>query len=177
MVCAYCESRTEVERGEAVILERPLSGADEASTGLGLEMRAIRCENCGATVTFGETATADHCVYCGSPNVLDQEMNRNAIRPESLIPLDVGREAVNRNLKSWRDGLWFRPNALKRAGKFAAVGVYVPFWTFDCLLALVGGVRNLLLGHRVLHDDRERPDGAEDATGPEDPVAPRVRQP
>ena len=34
--------------------------------------------------------------------------------------------------ESWVDGLWFRPNALKDVKRFQALGVYVPFWTFDC---------------------------------------------
>jgi DNA-directed RNA polymerase subunit RPC12/RpoP len=130
--CPYCETERAVAAGEDLIMEHPLEAAGDLATGLGLSMRVGRCDNCGAAVAFGEAATADRCVYCGSPEVLEQELNRNAIRPESLVPLDVGRETVDRNLKRWRDRLWFRPNALKKVTKFEAVGIYVPFWTFDC---------------------------------------------
>ena len=132
LACAYCEHQRAVERGEDMILEHPLEAARDGAVGLGVEMRAKRCGTCGATVAFGETATSDRCVYCGSPEILDQEMNRNAIRPQSLVPLDVGRETVRKNFRKWRDGLWFRPNALKKVGTKQAVGIYVPFWTFDC---------------------------------------------
>ena len=91
-----------------------------------------QCGNCGARVTFDDKATSKLCVYCGSSNVLDQEANRNAIRPESLVPLDVGRAAVEKSFRRWIRSLWFRPNELKRTKRFEAVGIYVPFWTFDC---------------------------------------------
>ena len=28
--------------------------------------------------------------------------------------------------------LWFRPNALKQTDRFDAIGLYAPFWTYDC---------------------------------------------
>ncbi len=72
------------------------------------------------------------CVYCGSSSVMAQEANRNAIRPESLVPLSVGREGVDEAFREWIRGLWFRPNALKKARRGEAAGIYGPFWTYDC---------------------------------------------
>jgi len=82
-------------------------------------------------VTFDERTTSKSCVFCGSASVLEQTANRNALRPESLIPLDVGRAAVEKEFRAWLARLWFRPTALQSQREFAAVGVYVPFWTFD----------------------------------------------
>jgi DNA-directed RNA polymerase subunit RPC12/RpoP len=131
LLCAYCGHRTEVPRAEGTILERGLHEAPQAARGLGLELRVASCDTCGARVTFDGAMTADLCVYCGSANVLAQEANRNAIRPESLVPLDVSRKEVEEKFLRWIGGLWFRPNALKKTHEFAAVGIYVPFWTFD----------------------------------------------
>ncbi|USN98372.1 MAG: hypothetical protein H6810_09345 [Phycisphaeraceae bacterium] len=132
MRCNYCEHVVQVPRAEGTILERPLSEAGSAARGLGLERRVIRCDTCGATVSLDTGETADVCVYCGSPAVLDQDANRNAIRPESLIPIDVGKDDVESAFRKWLKGLWFRPSALKQLKHFDAVGVYTPFWTFDC---------------------------------------------
>lgn len=132
LACPYCAHQRAVERGGDVILEHPIEAAADVAVGLGVDMRAKRCGTCGAKVVFGAAATSDRCVYCGSPEVLDQEMNRNAIRPESLVPLDVDADTVRANFRKWRDGLWFRPNALKRVSTKDAKGIYVPFWTFDC---------------------------------------------
>jgi len=131
LACAYCGNRTEVPRAEGTIVERALGEAPQAERGLGLELRVSQCDSCGARVTFEDTETADLCVYCGSAKVLAQEANRNAIRPESLVPLDVGRGDVEQKFRTWIQGLWFRPNAIKKTRSFEAVGIYVPYWTFD----------------------------------------------
>jgi DNA-directed RNA polymerase subunit RPC12/RpoP len=130
--CAYCGSVVQVPRGEGTVVERELSEAGAAARGLGIEVRVAKCQTCGARVSYETSATARQCVYCGSPNVLPQEANRNAIRPESLVPLDVCRKEVEEGFRRWIHGLWFRPNELKRARAFDALGIYVPFWTFDC---------------------------------------------
>lgn len=130
--CGYCGNTVQVPRAEGTILERPLSEAGSAARGLGLERRVVRCDTCGVTVSLDLSETADICVYCGSPSVLDQAANRNAIRPESVVPIDVGRGFVQAAFQKWIKGLWFRPNALKKHRTFDAVGIYAPFWTFDC---------------------------------------------
>ncbi len=133
--CSYCGYSRTVERGEGTILERPLAEAGAAARGLGADVRVLRCENCGARVALGEIGTSEACVFCGSASVLAQDENRNAIRPESLIPLDVSAGEVEERFKTWVRGLWFRPNALKNTKRFDAVGVYIPAWTFDCEVA------------------------------------------
>lgn len=131
LVCQHCGTRREVPRAEGAILERPLEDAGAAARGLGLSTRALACRTCGAVVALGGEVTSTHCVFCGSANVLAQESNRNALRPESLIPLDIGRAAVEQGFRKWLRGLWFRPSALQRLKRFDAVGLYVPYWTFD----------------------------------------------
>lgn len=132
LACEFCGGRREIERGADVIREYSLEEAGAAAHGLGLELRAARCEVCGASVAFDDAAVATSCVFCGSGRVLVEDARRNAIRPESLVPLDVGRADVETAFRRWLKGLWFRPNALKRLKTFQAVGVYVPFWTYDC---------------------------------------------
>lgn len=129
--CEYCSKTMPVPRAQAGIVERPLEDAGAAARGLGLDLRAARCGNCGAIFDFEGSLTSESCVFCGSANVLAQEANRNALRPESLIPLDVGRAAADANFRKWLGGLWFRPDALKRLSSVDARGVYVPCWTFD----------------------------------------------
>jgi len=131
LACDYCGNHVEVPRREGTILERPLDEAPTAERGLGIDLRVASCGTCDARVTFEGKATSELCVYCGSANVLEQEANRNAIRPESLVPLDVSRAQVEESFRKWIRRLWFRPNALKKTRRFQAVGIYVPFWTFD----------------------------------------------
>lgn len=132
LACDHCAHRIAVPRGEGTIVERALEDAGTAARGLGLDARVARCKSCGAQVTYAGVSTAEECVFCGSPQVLEQTANRNALRPESLIPLDVGRETVEREFRAWLKRLWFRPSALRSTRELQAVGVYVPYWTFDC---------------------------------------------
>jgi predicted RNA-binding Zn-ribbon protein involved in translation (DUF1610 family) len=129
--CEHCGAQQPVPRADGAIVERALSEAGAAARGLGVEQRAVRCASCGATVELADVRTAQNCAFCGSTSVLEQSANRNLIRPESILPLDVGRAAVEASFKRWIGGLWFRPNALKQVKRFDALGVYVPYWTFD----------------------------------------------
>jgi len=131
MACSHCELSRRVPPSSATILERPLEDAAGAARGFGTELRVAQCSSCGARVSFDASATSTDCVFCGSPSVLSQEDRRNALRPESLIPLDIGRASVRAQFRKWTAGLWFRPNALRRVDQFQAQGVYVPCWTFD----------------------------------------------
>jgi DNA-directed RNA polymerase subunit RPC12/RpoP len=131
LLCEHCGKSVPVPRAEAKIVEHTLEEAGSAARGLGVEVRVARCTRCGAQVTFDERTTSRNCVFCGSASVLEQSANRNALRPESLIPLDVGRATVEKEFREWLAKLWFRPTALKSQRDFRAVGVYVPFWTFD----------------------------------------------
>lgn len=131
LLCDFCGAKVAVPRGEGVVLERPLAEAGSAARGLGLETRVARCTVCGAEIAFDERATAEQCGFCGSALVLQQSDLRNHIRPESLIPLDVGRDTVETSFRAWLRGLWFRPTSLQATRELRAVGIYVPFWTFD----------------------------------------------
>ncbi len=132
LTCEYCGNVQAVVSEDGVVIERSLGEAGQAARGLGLELRVASCRNCAARITFDGQSTSENCPYCGSSSVLAQDVNRNALRPESVVPLDVGREQVERAFRRWIKGLWFRPNELKKTKRFEAVGIYVPFWTFDC---------------------------------------------
>ena len=130
--CPNCSLTQPVPRAQDEIIERPLEAGATAARGLGVEQRVSACRNCGARITFEGTATTHRCLYCGSSDILEQDANRNLIRPESLVPLEVGREPVKQHFRQWLHQLWFRPNALKKVRSFDADGIYVPYWTFDC---------------------------------------------
>ena len=132
LACEYCDNVVPVPRGEGSILERPLAAARGLPRGFGRELRVTSCRNCGAKVSFDESSVSEDCVYCGSSSVLSQEANRNALAPESVVPLDLSRDEVRDRFRAWSKRLWFRPNALKTARDVRATGIYVPFWTYDC---------------------------------------------
>lgn len=129
--CAYCGITQAVPRLEGTIVERTMEEVGSAARGFGLATRAATCTRCGAKTDFAGQETSTTCVFCGAPTVLEESSYRNALRPESLIPLDVARSQIDDAFGRWARGLWFRPNDLRRARIAGARGLYVPAWTFD----------------------------------------------
>ncbi len=134
--CDHCGAEKEIahEEGSETIVEHDLASGLAASMerGLGTEVRSVHCQDCGAIVSFEPTVTATACDFCGSSHVLEQESNRNLIRPESVVPFVVDQAAASAGFSTWLKGLWFRPGDLKKRAKVTEIGgVYVPYWTFD----------------------------------------------
>jgi ribosomal protein S27E len=129
--CGYCGHQLEVPRLEGTILERTLEEVGSAARGFGVETRAARCTRCGAKTNFTGRDVTTSCAFCGAPTVLEESSYRNALRPESVIPLDVARAQIDAAFVKWTSKLWFRPNDLRRARVGDARGLYVPAWTFD----------------------------------------------
>jgi len=129
--CGYCRHTLVVPRLEGTIVERTLEEVGTAARGFGVATRAAKCSRCGAKTDFVGQDVSTACVFCGAPTVLEESSYRNALRPQSVIPLDVSRTQIEGAFKTWTKGLWFRPNELKRARVDGARGLYVPAWSFD----------------------------------------------
>ena len=96
------------------------------------EVRSTRCPNCGAMVEFQGASHAAQCPFCATPLVVDSGSQR-LIKPQAVIPFQLGEPDARKALTGWLGSLWFAPNRLlefTRAGR-AMNGVYVPYWTFD----------------------------------------------
>ena len=79
----------------AAIREIPLEqGMQLAARGLGAPVTAVQCRDCGATVNVGAGERTTKCAFCGSQTVLQGAANESAIRPESLVPFGIAKEAA-----------------------------------------------------------------------------------
>lgn len=140
LVCPYCGTILPWKEGldqiGAEIQEHPL-GEILASTppslrGLQEEKRSVKCESCQAISIFDPTRTAQRCDFCGSPAIVPVEDMRDAVTPESLLPVVIPSTQVRDLLKAWYGSRWFAPNKLKRAAMTDTLhGIYLPYWTFD----------------------------------------------
>lgn len=131
--CPYCQSEQAIQAGGAEIREIPIEeGFRRAARGLAIQVTAVSCQGCGATVNVGPLDRTVQCTFCGSHKVLPHEADPNLIRPESLLPFQVDRALAVQSFRNWLKGLWFRPSDLKKTANLEQiVGVYIPFWTFD----------------------------------------------
>lgn len=136
MRCLYCDHVVQLSEseGNASVVEYDLEHglAMMSARGYGTPVKTTTCQSCGATVSFGDNVTATRCDFCDSPQVMEQTDNRNVVRPESLVPFAVERQAASDKFGGWLRGLWFRPSDLKHLARVDQMhGVYVPYWTFD----------------------------------------------
>ncbi len=153
MQCPYCGHRQQVQGSGPGAQERSLAhgmavsagarptGAEASAdpggqggdaTGYGMATRSLRCETCGAAISFAGIELAKSCDFCGSPHVREQETRADLIRPESLVPFLVEQGQATNEFQKWLGSNWFRPGDLKKRAKVGAVsGVYIPYWTFD----------------------------------------------
>lgn len=133
--CDSCGALRAVEAaGEAVVVDHSLDeGLARKPRGrLGAGSRELKCGECGAVVELADGITATRCSFCGSPQVKPEEAREDHLRPESVVPFSVGRDASLAAFKGWLGKLWFRPSDLSDKARVADLrGVYVPYWSFD----------------------------------------------
>lgn len=122
------------EDAEQTIVEYDLEHglAAVAQRGFGTALRRVGCEQCGAVVSYGANETARRCDFCGSPQVVSREQSRQPIRPESVVPFRIDRDAAAARFTAWLGSLWLRPSNLKMLAAVSEMaGMYVPYWVFD----------------------------------------------
>jgi hypothetical protein len=135
LACAFCGATQAIDAPpERTIVEYDLEHglARDAERGYGVVLRSVSCGQCGAVVSYGAGTTAQRCDFCGSPQVMELEANRNPIRPGSVMAFAIDHAAANARFGAWLGSLWFRPSNLKQLAKVHEMtGMYVPYWAFD----------------------------------------------
>lgn len=136
LTCPFCGTAAQPdEEAEptATIEEYRLDEAlKKAPRGYGTATKSQTCRACGAVFDVEPSVTATECPFCTSTQVVAHDEDDALIRPESVLPFAVEKNDAVRQFRSWLGGLWFRPNALKKAAQLERIrGVYLPAWTFD----------------------------------------------
>ena len=134
LACEYCGNAQLVERPATEIPEYTIAEAmrRDDHRGLDVQVRRIRCDNCGATVDFDPGSVAGGCAFCGAQSVAELEEGARAWRPEGLMPFAQSRDQALEEYKKWLGRLWFRPSDLQKGAQVDELrGVYLPYWLFD----------------------------------------------
>ena len=96
------------------------------------QLRAYRCQNCGAEILADDTTAATECVYCGSPSIMPGVLT-GAYRPDGVIPFKKSREEAQAAFRSHCKGKKLLPKDFFDESRVEKItGVYVPFWLFQC---------------------------------------------
>ena len=92
----------------------------------------VKCQSCGATITFTPPEVAGRCEFCGVQIVAQPKEADPIVAPEGVLPFSHTASEANVGLRQWLSSRWFAPNALKHFAQPDAIhGIYLPFWTYD----------------------------------------------
>lgn len=140
LACPYCGATNAVpqaapEAAAAAVQELDLQAwlARAAGDAPQLERQTVKCPRCGAETQLGDGVVADRCAFCAGPLIAGAAYAKRAIRPAAIVPFAVAEADARARFRAWLGGLWFAPNALRRAARAESGlrGCYLPFWTFD----------------------------------------------
>ena len=113
-------------------LEKALAGAGDDRRGYGIETIKVKCQSCNAISVFEPSRVAQRCDFCGSPSIAPYQETRDAITPETLLPVKLDNSRVRDVVKTWVRSRWFAPNALQSGALTDTLkAIYLPYWTFD----------------------------------------------
>jgi hypothetical protein len=113
-------------------LEKALGDPGNEKRGYGAETIKVKCQSCQAISVFEPTRVAQRCEFCGSPSIAPYHETRDAITPESLLPVKLDGSRVRDVVKLWVRSRWFAPDALQSGALTDTLkAIYLPYWTFD----------------------------------------------
>lgn len=140
--CDYCGSSFTTEEVEAMFSQKEAQASQaeppwddsQLTENWGEEaaqMKAYRCPSCGAELLCQQTTAATACPYCGNPTVVPGQFS-GALRPDFVLPFQIGKEEAIARLKAYYKGRPFLPRAFHSRHTIEKIqGVYVPFWLYD----------------------------------------------
>ncbi len=136
LACGYCGYTQDIAVSENKVEERPFAeylrpSAAQMGT-LATNALEVKCNSCGASVTFVPPETARQCDFCGAQIVAQPKAADPLVAPEGVLPFAITGKQASQNLQQWIASRWFAPNALKQFAQPDAIhGIYLPYWTYD----------------------------------------------
>lgn len=129
--CQRCETPLESGDLRCAICSLPTPMAHTAHAGVTAEV--LRCEECGAAVSYDVNVQAPRCAFCGS--VMHLERSEDPIEEaQGYLPFRVDPATAQQALRQWLSTRgFFRPNDLASASTIDALRpLWWVGWVFDC---------------------------------------------
>jgi hypothetical protein len=124
LVCGRCDSPLEIEDLRCPICNQaaPLTAPNDVPEAA---VEVMRCDRCGAAVTYSARELAPSCVFCGS--VTHIEVPKDPLEQTGFyLPMTVNRDQAVAAYTGWLRGLgWFRPTNL---GSESSLESLTPLW-------------------------------------------------
>lgn len=129
--CRRCETPLDPGDLRCAICSLPVPARDDARASVAAEV--LRCDACGAAVSYDVDVQAPRCAFCGS--VMRLERPPDPLEEAELyLPFRVDPAAAQQALRAWLSTRgFFRPSDLASASTVHALRpLWWVAWVFDC---------------------------------------------
>lgn len=137
--CDYCG--TEMSVGDIIDSQEIVTSTEEFDWGnykAGLSGEILsntavyQCQSCGAILETDKSTAATTCPYCDS-NVVLTDRVAGGMKPNALIPFAIDKKELKERVHAfYRDKKLLPKNFFNDNKIDEILGVYIPFWLFDC---------------------------------------------
>ncbi|MFA6619057.1 MAG: hypothetical protein WCT23_08325 [Candidatus Neomarinimicrobiota bacterium] len=133
--CDYCGTVNDIQVSDIEIEEYDFHKflENKEDYNMTITEQFIKCNNCGATLTFNSHETSGKCAYCTEPLIIESAHDEKTIKPESLLPFKLNKKEALEALNKWIKKLFLAPNKLKKMVLDLEYfkGIYIPYWSYD----------------------------------------------
>jgi predicted RNA-binding Zn-ribbon protein involved in translation (DUF1610 family) len=137
--CPYCGHANAIEQDKEAQeigneeLDYQAYLAEQAGNEPTIERQNVKCTGCGAQTQLAANVVSDRCPFCAVPLIATAAYAERKIKPKAIAPFDIKESEARSKFSEWVGGLWFAPNALKKAyrAERGLKGIYTPYWTYD----------------------------------------------
>ena len=135
LLCSYCKTLKAIEAPLVEAAEYLYDPKEERATAPPWEDEetvSLVCPSCGAETMSDADDMTVTCAFCGHNYVTEPHPSLPILRPETMIPHKLTREAANEKFTAWVKRRYFAPRAFRKTRHTPDMqGVYLPFFTFD----------------------------------------------
>ena len=96
-------------------------------------VKQIVCGTCGGSFISETSSISGLCPYCGSNSITESKEIAGVLEPTGIVPFKISKDEAQGIFKQWIAARRMAPmDIAKNAQITDLVGVYVPYWVFDC---------------------------------------------
>ena len=135
LVCNFCGNHVELKTTIAdqntgyTLEDLQHNGGHRIQYGV----KRIICGTCGGSFVAETSSISGLCPYCGSNSITESTETAGVLEPTGIVPFKIDKENAQAIFKQWISARRFAPmDITKNAQITDLVGVYVPYWVFDC---------------------------------------------
>ena len=97
------------------------------------DSKLLICGTCGGQFLADKSSLSGLCPYCGSNSITESGNTSGMLEPTGVIPFKISKDEAQNVFRQWISARRLAPLDLKNNSEITdLVGVYVPYWVFDC---------------------------------------------